>query len=368
MKSVKIAVIDSGVDVNHRNFINKNIYSVEVVEDKNGLDLVTAITDSHGHGTAVVGIILDKCADVEILSIKVLNEKLRCKFKYLCKALEYAIEQKVDVINLSLGVLNEDYKEELQLICKKAKENNICVVSAHNNHGKVSYPASLDMVYGIHSNEEYYKYGYRCIDAKNKNFSAIGFKQKVHWKDDSFKFTFGNSMACAHFTGIMAYLISNSDCIFYEQYDSLISKNSDSYDLVKVENYKTQKVLMYPLTKKNLLFSEKIKERYDFVGIYDDRYSSIKEFILFQDEKNLKSYIFNRDELEKNDWDMLMVGDLTNLEYEMQRKLICSLLKMVMKLNKAIMFYNIIYYEDYRELFDIAKEKKIPILFNRMLD
>ncbi|MBD5589592.1 S8 family serine peptidase, partial [Clostridium botulinum] len=70
---IKIALIDSGVDINNLNLYNKPIVSIKITENNGDFEYENSLIDENGHGTAICGIIFDKCSDIELISIKILN-------------------------------------------------------------------------------------------------------------------------------------------------------------------------------------------------------------------------------------------------------------------------------------------------------
>ncbi len=86
----KIALIDSGIDYNHVEFINK----INLEESYNFLDDAESIIDNIGHGTMVAGII---CADNLIRgcfsNVELIVYKITDEFEYKVKNLLSAIKR-----------------------------------------------------------------------------------------------------------------------------------------------------------------------------------------------------------------------------------------------------------------------------------
>ncbi|HDN2457480.1 TPA: S8/S53 family peptidase, partial [Clostridioides difficile] len=69
MRKVKIAVVDTGIDIDDEEL--KNFYHIdERFQLNNDLD----VRDSNGHGTLVSKTIIDICKDVELYPIKIFDE------------------------------------------------------------------------------------------------------------------------------------------------------------------------------------------------------------------------------------------------------------------------------------------------------
>ena len=153
-EEILIAVIDSGVDLEHPELINK-IFS-------SGRDFANEdsdATDDNGHGTHVAGIaaaetnnnegIAGVAWNCKILPIKVVlvpddpNEEPYAELGWLIEAIYWAVDNGAGVINLSLGA--DVDAQILKDAVKYAFDNNVVVVAAvGNDGGSVVYPAAYD--------------------------------------------------------------------------------------------------------------------------------------------------------------------------------------------------------------------------------
>ena len=96
--------------------------------------------------------LLKEAPDIKILSVRTLQADNRCMLSAIIHALEFCIEQKVDVINLSLGSCGSTSSRlrELQQVCERATQRGIVIFAADNNiSGKKSYPANFENVIGV---------------------------------------------------------------------------------------------------------------------------------------------------------------------------------------------------------------------------
>ncbi len=149
---IKVAVIDSGINfstdlnvVARKNFIPEDERSV-------------LYEDPTGHGTAVAGIIgaLDNeegvtgvNPGVELYSARVLDEKLEAPVERIVEAIDWAIEQDVDIINMSFGISKN--VAELEAAIEKAAEADILLIAAAGDGEEVAYPAAYDEVIAVGS-------------------------------------------------------------------------------------------------------------------------------------------------------------------------------------------------------------------------
>ena len=153
-EGIKIAVIDSGCDINHDS-IKDNIIGVRnfTDEDRKNQNIVI---DRVGHGTHVIGTIAAKgqnntvvgvAPDVGIYVLKAIDRTGSGKLSWVVNAINYAVKLKVDIISMSLGISQGN--DKLERAIKEAINKDILVVCAAGNDGdgnsesfEYSYPAA----------------------------------------------------------------------------------------------------------------------------------------------------------------------------------------------------------------------------------
>lgn len=146
--SVKVAVIDSGIEVKHEVFRKKHVTGNGIVKVHGKFENDRMVVDSNGHGTACASVIVNECPDVDIISIGILNPVGRTNLLVLEAALESLIGSDVSVINMSLAFDNLVDKKIYQ-ICQKLSRQNITIVASLANRCDESYPAVFDNVIGV---------------------------------------------------------------------------------------------------------------------------------------------------------------------------------------------------------------------------
>ncbi|MGE4485870.1 MAG: S8 family serine peptidase [Oscillospiraceae bacterium] len=150
--SVVVAVLDTGIDLNHPDLKGR------ILSD--GYDFVNDDdnpSDDNGHGTMVAGIIsavtdnfegVAGVTDCSILPIKVLDAKGNSLASNVIEGLKFAADHGADIINLSLGTPN--YYNGLQEAINYAYEKGILVIAAAGNTGSaVEYPAACKNVVAV---------------------------------------------------------------------------------------------------------------------------------------------------------------------------------------------------------------------------
>lgn len=150
-KEVIVAVIDTGVDPNHKD-LKDNIWRDKFLTNIFGWDFVTNQSnpyDHHGHGTHIAGIIKSVNSKVIILPIKYHSKSNSgsINLQNTIRSIYYAINKKANIINYSSG--GPEFSEEEYLALKEAENKGILIVAAAGNEDQNTdlienyyYPAS----------------------------------------------------------------------------------------------------------------------------------------------------------------------------------------------------------------------------------
>jgi hypothetical protein len=104
---MKIAIVDSGVHAAHPH-VGGIAGGVSIA----GGDVV----DRLGHGTAVAGAIREKAPDAGLYAVKIFDRRLSADADTIIRALEWCVEQKMDIVNLSLGTANPDHRARFEQV------------------------------------------------------------------------------------------------------------------------------------------------------------------------------------------------------------------------------------------------------------
>lgn len=202
-RNVEIAVIDTQIERNHPDLIGR------VKTSKN----FTPLADSRAelHGTGVAGVIGAKAnngigiagvaPNAKLLGLRACwqnnsNRKSICNTLSLARALNFATEQRVDIINLSLG--GPPSKLLSQLIDTAARRN-IAVVAAYDKKlPSGGFPASHKQVIAVSSDSESYRMS-RGFKAPGNGIPTTRPGGKWHLAD-------GSSYAAAHVSGLLALM------------------------------------------------------------------------------------------------------------------------------------------------------------------
>lgn len=154
-ESVTIAIVDSGVDLEHPDL------KAKLVKPKSTVD--ASARDDMGHGTHVAGIaagiannnegIAGLAAKCKIMPVRVLGGPTGGSAATVAEGVIYAADNGADVINMSLGFY--DKPEVLEKAVQYALSKNVVIVATmgNNNIERRRYPAAFDGVIAVGSTD-----------------------------------------------------------------------------------------------------------------------------------------------------------------------------------------------------------------------
>ena len=235
-KEVVVAVLDSGVDLDHPDLSDNfwvNIGEIpddgldndgnSYIDDVNGWDFIDSDSDPEpdlgeeynftaiNHGTVIAGVIaavantsgiVGIAPQAKIMPLKILNNKGQGNVLVLSQAIDYAVENGADIINLSL--VGEAYNEDLKESIVNAYNNGVMIIAASGNEDASGVNLDIDLRYPVcdidHVNRvfgvsaidkdkamaSFSNYGEECIDisAPGDNFYSTVY-QNTNYPDFS---------------------------------------------------------------------------------------------------------------------------------------------------------------------------------------
>jgi hypothetical protein len=143
---IKVAIIDTGVDGSHSELEGRVVGGYDFVNKHEGCN------DDNGHGTHVAGLIAGESVGAapaaSLYAAKVLDARGSGNEANVAQGIDWAIENKVNLINMSLG---SGYPSPLEReLLKAATAKGIVVFAAAGNEGRgKSYPAAYPGVISV---------------------------------------------------------------------------------------------------------------------------------------------------------------------------------------------------------------------------
>ncbi|GIW23158.1 MAG: thermitase [Candidatus Sericytochromatia bacterium] len=239
-KDVKVAVIDSGTDVDHSDLKNNSIIGFDAFSDKKGLKAGDAsrlsyISNTYKHGSHVAGIIAAEANNKKGIvgvaySSKIMSVKIFPDFtdffkpvrKYsdgsdvtivsiIADGIVWAVDNGAKVINMSLGLWEPS--NTIEKAVKYALDRNVSVVVAagneRSNGNRKNYLASINGVIAVGAVDENNRIAYFSNSGDYISVVAPGCDiiSSVPSIFNSYKKMSGTSMAAPHVAGIVALMI-----------------------------------------------------------------------------------------------------------------------------------------------------------------
>jgi uncharacterized repeat protein (TIGR02543 family) len=216
-EDVIIAIIDSGIDVFHEEFVGRiSPLSYNSASKKVGLDFVH---DTDGHGTMVAGIIAANKDNQKGIAGIVQNSKLMVikasedgKDTYtdaaIIEAIYYAVENGSNVINISLGgtYANPNTRNAVNY----ALEQGVIIVAASGNDGNDTpiYPAAFKNTISVGSVKQNLTLSDFTSFGITLDVVAPGDNVLTTYLGNQYYYAFGTSFAAPQVTGVIALMMS----------------------------------------------------------------------------------------------------------------------------------------------------------------
>jgi hypothetical protein len=230
--SITVAVLDTGVDVNHPELADALLPGYDFVNIIDGaerffgdfLDADEFVEDPVGHGTHVSGIIAAKgiampqgiVPDCRILPVRVLGALKRGEKRIgaglidnISTGIKWAIDHDADVINLSLGVEPVGGELPHEEVIEYARQRGVTVVAASGNDGSSStryYPGALPYVITVGAFDRVGEVAAFSSYGDQVDLIAPGTDIYSSYLDGRYAFSSGTSQATPFVAGAVAML------------------------------------------------------------------------------------------------------------------------------------------------------------------
>jgi hypothetical protein len=210
-QGVKVAVIDTGVDVSHPDLAGRVVTARDFVQEggarppaeRHGTAVTGVIASDRDNGIGIVGV----APGAEILALRGCwaevghSGQAACSSFTLAKALAFAIDARPHVINLSLGGPRDALLERLLRV---ALTRGIVVVAAYGEAGTDVFPGSVAGVLAVRASSSTGGGGARAGE-----LAAPGQEILSTVPGGSYDFFSGSSLAAAQVTGVTALLLEH---------------------------------------------------------------------------------------------------------------------------------------------------------------
>ncbi len=231
-KGVAVAVLDTGFDLEHPDFLGRNIVSRSFIPGE-------AVQDGHGHGTHCVG---TSCGpkmagqgprygvayDADIYVGKVLSNAGSGGDAGILAGISWAISQKCRIISMSLGaptMIGQGYSRIFEQVARRALNAGTIIIAAAGNESErpgvispVGHPANCPSIMAVAALDSRmgiapFSCGGRELQGGQVDIAGPGVGVRSSWpRPTLYRSISGTSMATPHVAGIAAlYAEANSD-------------------------------------------------------------------------------------------------------------------------------------------------------------
>ena len=230
-QGVVVAVIDTGVDLDHREFAGRIVQGYDFVDNDIFAD------DGNGHGTHVAGTIAGAYDDFgvtgvafnsQIMPVRVLGSDGSGYTSDVISGIRFAADNNADVINLSLG--GGGYSQSMADAIEYATNRGSVVVMAAGNSGAISpeYPAAHAINYGlavgaVDQYENLASFSNLAGSTAIDYVTAPGVDVYSSIPGDRYAYYSGTSMATPHVAGAAALLRGYDPNLSAESIEDLLT-------------------------------------------------------------------------------------------------------------------------------------------------
>ena len=212
--AVVVAVLDTGVDGQHPDLVNRLVPGFDFVNN------TAQLSDDNGHGTAMCGIVAAEgqnnegvvgvAFDARVMPVKVADSLGQASVADVVAGIDYAITNGARVINLSMGA--PVGSQALQDAINRALAAGVVVVAAAGNdpvHHE-AYPAAYDGVLSVTSLGRGGQLGFDAALAEGIDLGAVGEEIVTTLPGEVYGFVTGSSAASAYASGVAALCLSRT--------------------------------------------------------------------------------------------------------------------------------------------------------------
>ena len=203
-RPIRVGIVDSGLNAR-----DPQVVAVEGgvgIRFRDGrVERDSSWEDLLGHGTAVAATIRGHAPNAALYSIRVFHRTLEAHFEAILGAIEWGMEDRLDILNLSLGCANRDRDAAFGSACARAMDRGVAVVSAAGTSGESSFFA-VAADYALEGEAIRFERGLFHASPWARQRGILPREKNFH----------GTSFAVAHVSGIAARLLSEGERSLHE--------------------------------------------------------------------------------------------------------------------------------------------------------
>lgn len=211
-EGVVIAVLDTGVDLDHPDLVNNLLPGMNFVEQGRPPE------DKNSHGSHCAGILVAEKNEIgmvgvapkaKVMPIKVLDKNGSGNMVNVALGIKWAVDHGADIISMSLGCPNP--LQQVRKAIQYAESKGVTVFCAAGNAGitkEIMYPASYPETIGISAIDENFDRASFTCTGPDLDFMAPGVSIFSTIPDNWYACMSGSSMAAPFVVGVAALALS----------------------------------------------------------------------------------------------------------------------------------------------------------------
>ena len=230
---IKVADLDTGIDLNHEDFDGQVVSQWDFVNDDDNAQ------DDNGHGTFTAGIIAAKAdngagiagisSGARLIAVKVLDAGGYGTTENICRGIDFAISHGAKVINMSFGGYGRDASMESAV--NRAVSNGVVCVAAAGNDNTTEYmiPSDFDACISVIATDQnnikawYSNYGmYKDICAPGGDPRVPGGGIYSTSLGGGYVYMSGTSAACPVVSATAALMLSANPALTVSQVKNIL--------------------------------------------------------------------------------------------------------------------------------------------------
>lgn len=245
---VRVAVVDSGIDLTHPDLAANIKGGVNVLDSSKSYD------DDNGHGTHVAGIIgaenntigvVGVAPGADLYAVKILNAEGWCYLGDIFAGLEWCVVNNMQIVNMSFGVdranlapyNNALYNEVIKIVYNYGL---VLIAAAGNDSNKaVIAPAGFDQVIAVSAMDSTYHITSWSARGQEIDFIAPGRLVYSTVPEDLYPAGYatwnGTSMATPHVAGAAALLLQHYPWLTPAQVKARLAASATNLNLPVTE-------------------------------------------------------------------------------------------------------------------------------------
>jgi subtilisin len=207
---IRVGIIDTGISNKHPDLLANIKGGINTINPTKGWN------DDNGHGSHVAGIVaaldndigvIGACPQIDLYAIKVLGANGSGFLSDVIEGIQWAIDNKMQVINLSLGT-DSDIQSLHDAVIAAKNAGIVVVAAAGNSGGAVSFPAAYPEAIAVSATDQSDTLASWSSRGPEVDLAAPGVSIYSTYKGTGYATLSGTSMAAPHVTGAAALVLN----------------------------------------------------------------------------------------------------------------------------------------------------------------